>query len=76
MTSVAVLRQPIDVNIRNLAFLQKMNIEITLRDARSSEGAYIRSYSTLDKIEGTVKITPKQDISFDDLDISFIGKST
>jgi hypothetical protein len=73
-TAAATLRNTIDVNVRNMTSSSKMHIDISLREPTSSQGAYVHSYSTLDKIEGVVTINPRNDTPFDDLDISLIGK--
>lgn len=45
-------------------------VEITVND---QAGAFVPCYTTLDKIEGSVKITPDHDIAFDDITISLKG---
>jgi hypothetical protein len=50
------------------------NIEIVLDDSRhGTTGSYVTSYSTMDTIEGTVKITTQHDTRFEDVQIAFTG---
>ncbi|OAX77440.1 hypothetical protein ACJ72_08261, partial [Emergomyces africanus] len=46
----------------------KPSVIITLKDQQTST---INSYTTLDKINGEVKITSDQDVRFEDLSIAF-----
>jgi hypothetical protein len=53
----------------------QLSIEIQLDDSRhGTQGSYVTSYSTMDTIEGTVKITAPQDTRFEHLQIAFTGK--
>ncbi|CAO2658039.1 Nn.00g072990.m01.CDS01 [Neocucurbitaria sp. VM-36] len=60
--------------VRTIAHYGQPNIEISLN---GSEGrhAFVKSYSTMDTLEGHVNITASHDIRFEDLDIAFIGTS-
>jgi hypothetical protein len=50
-------------------------IEIELDDSRhGTQGSYVTSYSTMDTIEGTVKITAPHDTRFEDVQIAFTGE--
>jgi len=67
-------RRNLDLKLRNMTLLAKPSIEIKLNHPDTPHGAYVTSYSTMDKIEGTVSVTAKNDIKFDDIEIAFIGK--
>lgn len=72
-------RLPLDFGVRGNPFASKTAITITL-DANSNRTSpnntqYVHSYSTLDEINGVVTILPRCDISYDDLEISMLGKS-
>ena len=54
--------------LRNLYQSQKPEITISIHDRKEA-------YTTLDKIEGVVSITTVQDLSFDDIEIEFVGSS-
>ncbi|KAK5256122.1 hypothetical protein LTR16_003972, partial [Cryomyces antarcticus] len=58
--------------MRNLGQACKPLVEILLNDSRSS---YIKTYSTMDKLEGVVSITAERDTRFEDIDITFTGTS-
>jgi hypothetical protein len=59
-----------------MTFLSKPDIQISVSDERTGTGQkFVRSYSTLDPIEGTVTISTKTDTRFDDLEIIFTGES-
>lgn len=45
-------------------------VEITVND---QPDAFVPSYTTLDRIEGEVRIVPENDTPFDDIVISFKG---
>lgn len=50
-------------------------IEIELDDTRhGTQGSYVTSYSTMDTVEGTVKITAPHDTRFENVQIAFTGK--
>ncbi|KAF1813922.1 hypothetical protein P152DRAFT_457299 [Eremomyces bilateralis CBS 781.70] len=67
-------REALDLKVRNMTLLSKPIIEIYLKDtSRSVHGTYVRSFSTLDKIEGEVRITAKNDTRFDEINITFEG---
>ncbi|KAJ4366299.1 hypothetical protein N0V83_007935 [Neocucurbitaria cava] len=61
--------------VRTIAHYGQPNIEIRLN---GSEGqgrhAFVKSYSTMDTIEGDVIITATHDTRFEDLDIAFVGE--
>ena len=71
-------RLPLDFGVRGNPFSSKTAITITL-DANSnrtgSNNQYVHSYSTFDEINGFATILPRCDISYDDLEISMLGKS-
>jgi len=67
-------RRNLDTKVRNMTLLAKPSIEIKLHHPDTPHGAYVTTYSTMDKIEGTVSITAKNDTKFDDIEIAFIGK--
>ena len=51
------------------------DIEIMLDDSRhETSGSYVTSYSTMDTVEGTVKITAHHDTRFEDVQIAFTGE--
>ncbi|KAF2427278.1 arrestin [Tothia fuscella] len=62
-----------NLNLRNMTFLSNPNVEISIPGIQGPAGNFVRSFSTLDRIEGTVNILSKTDIRFDDLEISFNG---
>ena len=57
-----------------MASLARPQIHINLQHSSGSHGQYVSSYSTLDKIEGTVTVVSKNDVKFDDIEITFNGK--
>lgn len=61
--------------VRNLALAQQPTINIFLKGAHGAYGAYVTSFTTMDKLEGTVSITAKHDTRFDELEIAFTGQS-
>jgi hypothetical protein len=63
-----------NLNIRNMTFLSKPDIQISVLEERGTSAKFIKSYSTLDKIEGTATISTKTDTKFDDLEITFVGE--
>jgi hypothetical protein len=63
-----------NLNVRNMTFFSKPEIDISLARSENSQNSYVTSFSTLDKIEGVATISAKKDTRFDDLQISFIGK--
>jgi hypothetical protein len=67
-------RQSIDVKMRNLVQNNKPTMEVTLKTPEGRREEYVTSYSTLDRIEGTVTITPPHDTKFDSFEITFEGK--
>lgn len=74
MSSPSNRRSTIDLGIRNLSFSSKPDIDISLRGAEGPFPCRGQSFSTLDKIEGTVSITSRVDATFDNLEIAFLGK--
>lgn len=56
-----------------MSFSQKPDIEISLRGSDGPLGCYVQSFSTLDKIEGVVSITPRVDTQFEDIEIAMLG---
>ena len=71
MSSPSSRRGTIDLSIRKLSLSSKPDIYISLR---GSEDPFPQSFSTLDKIEGTVSIAPHVDTTVEDLEIAFLGK--
>lgn len=60
--------------VRNLALAGSPDIEIALNGNEGGPTSFVYTYSTLDRIEGTVTITPKTDTKFDDIEIAFVGE--
>ena len=75
MAAAARLRGSLDANVRSMAFPSKIVLDISLDGQGASDLKYLHSYSTMDKIEGSVTLRPKNDTPFDELEIMFIGKS-
>jgi hypothetical protein len=73
MSSPSSRRGTIDLSIRNLSFSSKPDIDISLRGSESPFPCHAESFSTLDKIEGIVSISPRVDTTFEDLEISLLG---
>ncbi|KIW08563.1 uncharacterized protein PV09_00528 [Verruconis gallopava] len=61
------------LNIRNMVAFAKPAIEIVLAGAEGRPDAYVNSFSTLDPIQGVVRITARNDTPFDDLEITMHG---
>ena len=74
MSSPSGRRGTIDFSIRNLTFSSKPDIDISLRGAEGPFQCHGQSFSTLDKIEGTVSITSRVDTTFEKLEILLLGK--
>ncbi len=74
MSSPSSRRGTIDFSIRNLTFSSKPHIDISLRGAEGPFPYQGQSFSTLDKIEGTVNITSRVDTTFENLEIVLLGK--
>jgi hypothetical protein len=72
--STTTTRNAYGLNIRNMTFFSKPEIDISLARSDDSQDSYVTSYSTLDKIEGVATISAKKDTRFDELQISFVGK--
>ncbi|KAI9746282.1 MAG: hypothetical protein M1835_002452, partial [Candelina submexicana] len=52
----------------------KPNIKISLNDdPQGTYGAYVKSYTTLDRLDGEVSVTVPQDTRFDNVEITFEG---
>lgn len=66
-------RNSVRTQVKTLTAKSRIAVDITLND--NQQGAYVSSYTTLDKIEGEVSITAPCDTSFDDISITFDGKS-
>jgi hypothetical protein len=50
-------------------------VDILLDESRhGTHGSYVTSYSTMDTVEGTVRITAPTDTRFEDVQIAFTGK--
>ncbi|KAF2839256.1 arrestin [Patellaria atrata CBS 101060] len=74
--STATRATNIAYKVRNMTTVCRPTIEIKLNAGSRStglHGSYITSYSTMDKIEGTVSITAQIDTRFEDIEIAFIG---
>jgi len=65
-------RNTVATHLKALSQIGKPAIGIALND--DGQGAYSRSYSTLDKIEGEVSITAPHDARFDEVFITFEGE--
>jgi hypothetical protein len=53
----------------------QLSVEIELDGSRhGTQGSYVTSYSTMDTIEGTVKIVAPHDTRFEDVQIAFTGE--
>lgn len=63
----------IGYKVRNLAQMGRPMVDIQLKDAHGAHGSYVTSYSTMDRIEGIVSVTPVSDVRFDHIEIAFIG---
>jgi hypothetical protein len=50
------------------------SIEISLKGTDGPRNTWVTSYSTMDTIEGSVKITATHDTRFEDIDIAFVGE--
>jgi len=74
MSSLSGRRGTIDLNIRNISFSSKPDIDISLRVSEGPLPCYAKSFSTLDKIEGIVSITARARTAFQDLEIALLGK--
>ncbi|KAI9779053.1 MAG: hypothetical protein M1839_007719 [Geoglossum umbratile] len=66
-------RNTVATHLRALSQIGKPAIEIALND--DGQGAYNRTYSTSDRIEGEVSITAPSDTRFDEVSITFEGNS-
>lgn len=64
-----------DLNVRNITLINRPAIDIKLDKSDGSDGCYLTSFSTMEKVEGSVSITAKHDTKFDNLEIGFIGES-
>lgn len=73
MSSPSSRHPTIDLSIRNMSFSQKPDIEISLQGSEGPLGCYVPSFSTLDRIEGVVSITPRVDTQFEDIEIAMLG---
>lgn len=76
LSSDSSVGQQIGYKVRNLAMAGKPAVEIKLNTAHGTHGDYVTSFSTMDRIDGSVSITPKTDTRFDDIEICLIGKPT
>jgi hypothetical protein len=74
MSSPSSRRGTIDLNIRGLSFLSKPDIDISLQGSEGPFPCHAQSFSTLDKIEGTVSITSRVDTTYENLEIALLGK--
>ncbi|KAJ9629812.1 hypothetical protein H2203_002193 [Taxawa tesnikishii (nom. ined.)] len=72
-TSMSSVEGRMPTKLRMLGQKVKPDIKIKLQGARD---AWVSTFSTLDKIEGTVSITAYQDLRFDDVEIQFTGQPT
>lgn len=61
-------------SIRNINLLGRPVVEISLDRAEGFPAGSIASFSTMDKIDGKVNITAKNNTKFDDLEIAFVGE--
>jgi hypothetical protein len=72
--STRAARATPNLNIRNITFLAKPSIDISISGHEGVSGKVTRSYSNLEKIEGTVNISVRSDTKFDDIEITLLGK--
>jgi hypothetical protein len=69
--------QQMQYRMLRVASLGLPEIEILFDDSRhGTSGSYVTSYSTMDTVEGTVKITAPHDTRIEEVQIAFTGKDT
>lgn len=67
--------QSISGRVRHLTNFTKPNVDIRVgSDENASTSCYIHSFSTRDRIKGTVVVVAPVDTKVDDIDISFVGQ--
>ena len=76
MTPSIASRTNVGYRVRNMSFLAKPTIEIHLENTRGPHGDYVTSYSSMDKIQGVVRVSVDKDTRFDDIEITFEGRLT
>ncbi|KNG51972.1 arrestin (or s-antigen) n-terminal domain protein [Stemphylium lycopersici] len=69
------LGNQIGYKVRNISHHGQPTIEIELNEDNDRQRKFVTSYSSMDTVEGTVKITAQHDTPFEDIDIAFIGTS-
>ena len=67
------LGNQIGYKVRNISHHGQPTIEIDLNGENDRQRKFVTSYSSMDTVEGTVKITAQHDTPFEDIDIAFIG---
>jgi hypothetical protein len=68
------VRNEVGCKVRNMTHYGQPSIEISLKGTDGPRNTWVTSYSTMDTIEGNVKITATHDTRFEDIDIAFVGK--
>ncbi len=66
-------RNTLGYQIRNLALIARPSIHISFAGAEGSNDSYIHTFTTMDKLQGTVSIRAASDTRFDDVEIAFVG---
>jgi hypothetical protein len=72
--TMQTMRNHVGYKVRNLTQYGQPTIEIDLSGSDGPQNSWVKSYSTMDSIEGTVTITAAHDTHFEDIDIAFIGE--
>ncbi len=76
-TDTLASRHTVASHLRSIAQKSQPVIDISLNNrAEGTYGAYISSFTTLDRIEGEVSITTWTDQRFDDIQITLEGEKT
>jgi hypothetical protein len=73
-TTMQAVRNEVGCKVRNMTHYGQPSIEISLKGTDGPRNTWVTSYSTMDTIEGSVKITSTHDTRFEDIDITFIGE--
>ncbi|KAF2091312.1 arrestin [Saccharata proteae CBS 121410] len=61
--------------MRSLSRHGKPEIDIKLDRPEGAPDSHVTSYSTMDKLQGTVSLTARQDQRFENIEIAFVGTS-
>jgi hypothetical protein len=73
-TTMQAVRNEVGCKVRNMTHYGQPSIEISLKGTDGPRNTWVTSYSTMDTIEGSVKITATHDTRFEDIDIAFVGE--